>query len=414
MRTTAELERGTGVGAPPEPPADVAAAPGFRFGRVAILLDLAFWTFFALLIALNRLAGPRRPTDSPQVVQETIYWFFESYLWAAATPVIFWLTWRLIVAGDRRLARGLALVAAGLVLSALLNVLGEVISERVLDLPRFRPRGSSPNLLLQPWLLLASPRVLNDLVTFGGVVAAGFASEYFRRYRQREAEAARLHAQLAEARLAMLRAQLNPHFLFNTLNAVSTLVASDPRGVRRMIARLSELLRYTLEGAHEQEIPLAQELQLTRRYLEILEIRYEGRLETRVEITSELEGALVPNLILQPLAENALTHGVARAGGRGRIEVTARREGDRLLLAVRDTGPGDVNPGATEPSAEVVGHGMGLRNTRERLRELYGQQQSLELRPTPDGGMIAEIAMPFRTPAAPAGPDDPSPLSEVS
>ena len=258
-----------------------------------------------------------------------------------------------------------------------------------------------------------------EVVTFFGVFAAGLVSDLSLRYRAREREAAqlqgqasRLHAeqaelraraaqlqaqsaelnaQLAEARLAMLRTRLNPHFLFNTLNAVSALVAKDPKGVRDMLALLSELLRHALAETREQEIPLREEVRLLRLYLEILEIRYQGLLRTVVTIDPAVHEALVPNLILQPLVENAMKHGVDRAGGHGTIEVLADRVGDDLVLTVRDTGPVDG-------SAPTVGStGIGLRLTRERLVELYGTEQRVELTPSPGGGMTARVVLPYHT-----------------
>ena len=262
---------------------------------------------------------------------------------------------------------------------------------------------------------------LQEVVTFFGVFAAGLVSDLSRRYRAREREAAllqgqasrlqaeqaelraraaqlqvqsaELNAQLAEARLAMLRTRLNPHFLFNTLNAVSALVAKDPKGVRDMLALLSELLRHALAETREQEIPLREELRLLRLYLEILEIRYQGLLRTVVAIDPDVDEALVPNLILQPLVENAMKHGVDRAGGRGTIEVLASRVGDDLVLTVRDTGPAD----GLAPTSDSTG--IGLRLTRERLVELYGTEQRLELTPSPGGGMTARVFLPYHTSA---------------
>jgi LytS/YehU family sensor histidine kinase len=206
-----------------------------------------------------------------------------------------------------------------------------------------------------------------------------------------QAQSAELNAQLAEARLAVLRTQLNPHFLFNTLNAVSALVAKDPRGVRDMIALLSDLLRFALKDSREQEIPLDEELRLLGLYLEILEIRYQGQLRTVVTVHPEAREALVPNLILQPLVENAMKHGIDPAGGHGAIEVRADRVGDDLVLTVQDTGAGSGTIVSTD------GGGVGLRLTRERLSELYGSEQRLELDPIPGGGMIARIVLPYHT-----------------
>jgi LytS/YehU family sensor histidine kinase len=237
---------------------------------------------------------------------------------------------------------------------------------------------------------------MNDFLVFIAVLAGGVARDYFLRYQSRreqtillQAQAAQLQAQLADARLAALRTQLNPHFLFNTLHAVSALVERDPRGVRRMIARLSELLRTTLDGADEQVVPLGQELTFTHRYLEIMQIRFQGRLSIQSQVEPSALDALVPNLILQPLVENAIKHGVSKIDEEGRIEIHARREGERLVLCVRDNGPRVAENGLT-------GEGVGLRNTRERLEQLYGADQSLTLRAAEGGGVIAEVIIPFR------------------
>ena len=158
-----------------------------------------------------------------------------------------------------------------------------------------------------------------------------------------------------------------------------------------MIARLSELLRYTLEGAEEQEVPLDQELTFLQRYLEIMQIRFQGRLEVETHVDPNVLDALVPNLILQPLVENAVKHGVSKADGAGRIEIRARREAERVVLSVRDDGPGLV-------SEAVSGEeGVGLRNTRARLAQLYGPAHHLMLRAADGGGLVAEVVLPYHT-----------------
>ena len=186
--------------------------------------------------------------------------------------------------------------------------------------------------------------------------------------------------------------QLDPHFLFNTLHAISSLVERDPRGVRRMISRLSELLRHTIEGSSDQEIPLRQELDLLRRYLEIMEVRFQGRLAMSTEVDEHALDALVPNLILQPLVENALKHGVSRVEGPGRLALRAEREGGQLVLRVENDGP-------PADGAARDGTGVGVRNTRARLEQLYGPDQSFTLRPAAGAapGTVAEIRLPYHT-----------------
>jgi LytS/YehU family sensor histidine kinase len=264
-------------------------------------------------------------------------------------------------------------------------------------------------------------RLVNNGIIALGVVAAGLARSYSLRYRAREEQATRLQAQLAEARLRALRQQLDPHFLFNTLNAVSALVERDPRGVRRMISRLSELLRYNIEGSAEQEVPLRQELQWIGRYLEIMEVRFQGRLDVRTSVSDAALDALVPNLILQPLVENAIKYGVATAPGPYIVEIEAELSEGQTVLRVRDSGAGE-GAGISLPGADAMpsdrhpresgdddenaksqdtspagGGGVGLRNTIARLEQLYGKAQSFELRRSATGGTVAEVRLPYHT-----------------
>ncbi len=359
------------------------------------LLVVAFWTFFALLTAANRLLDPRGPgildgVASPALTLALV----SSAVWAVLTPLVFLVTG--VLSADRAgwLRRILVLAVLGLVASILVDVVTDLARDQLFPRPRRRgPIGFDPvRSFTRLWFL-------DDLVVFVAVMAAGFARSFFYRFRARQAEAvrlqaeaARLQAQLAESRLAALRTQLNPHFLFNTLHAVSSLVERDPRGVRRMIARLSELLRHTLDGSPEQEVPLEQELRFLDRYLEIMRIRFQGRLEVETRVEPGAESALIPNLLLQPLLENALEHGASRVEGVGRVELDARVEAGRLVVRIRDNGPGIEGQ-------DAPAEGVGLRNTRQRLEQLYGAEQHLRLEPGAGGGLVAEISLPFHTSA---------------
>ncbi len=387
--------------------------PPWRDGRT-LLVVLAFWTLFAALTASNWLLlfADQFPYPGRLVAKA----FVSSYLWALLTPVVFWLAHRFSPERGARVSRVLLLGALALGCGSLVAVVEALTFVWVLHMPPL-------NGPMDPWdQVWSSARrySFNDVLTFLVVLGAGFALDIFRRYRAGEREAARLqaqasrlraeqaelqaraaqlqtqsaelNAQLAEARLSVLRAQLNPHFLFNTLNAVSALVAQDPRGVRSMIALLSELLRYTLKDSGEQEIPVHEEFRLLRLYLEILEIRYQGQLETRVVVDPGAKDALVPNLILQPIVENAVKHGIDPAGGFGTVEVCAGRVGNDLVLSVHDTGAGRSGRVSREQ-----GNGVGLRLIRARLTELYGSEPRLELEPAPDGGTIARMVLPYHT-----------------
>jgi anti-sigma regulatory factor (Ser/Thr protein kinase) len=233
------------------------------------------------------------------------------------------------------------------------------------------------------------------------------ALDYYGKYRERELHAARLEAGLARAQLQLLKTQLQPHFLFNALNAVSALVHTDPEGADRMLATLGDLLRRTLEDFGVQEAPLARELELARAYLEIEQVRLGPRLRIRLDVAPDATDAYVPTFLLQPLIENAIRHGVAPRPEPGRVEVRVHRERELLRLEVRDDGPG-------LPARPAGGGGVGLANTRARLFHLYGAAQRLEMGNDPRGGCKVTVTLPFR--AQEGGPlangnghDDPHP-----
>ena len=198
-----------------------------------------------------------------------------------------------------------------------------------------------------------------------------------------------LESQLTKARLQNLKLQLRPHFLFNALNTVTALVHTDPRGAERMITGLSDLLRLSLHSSAEQEVPLSREVEILRRYLQIEQVRFQDRLVIAWELAEELGDVLVPNLILQPLVENAIRHGLAPRAAPGRVTIRAVRLGDRLQLEVADDGVG-TDGEATRPD------GVGLSNTRERLQSLYGDAQRLEIRTAAGAGFVVRIELPLR------------------
>jgi LytS/YehU family sensor histidine kinase len=205
--------------------------------------------------------------------------------------------------------------------------------------------------------------------------------------RQRAVAAATYARQLAEARLHVLSAQLQPHFLFNALHAISALVWEDPARADRLLARLSDMLRLTLRSGTRVETTLAEEVALLQRYAEIQEARYGDRLRVSFEVDARVRAALVPRLILQPLVENAIRHGVTRRITPGQVEVRAWEGGGRLNLTVRDDG---VGLGTT------VREGVGLSITRARLRQLYGGEQRFALAPAPGGGAVCTLSIPLR------------------
>ncbi|MEO8381219.1 MAG: histidine kinase [Acidobacteriota bacterium] len=370
-------------------PTDAPDEPPWHLSWRALLLIFAFWTSLASLTVLNRMFDPRG--DGLRVITRAgpvAYPFLEAWLWAALTPLVFWISSRSSAAMSR-VARVALLVIAGLVIAAFVDFSLDTLRDLL-----FASRRRSGTIVI--FRGFARFGMLNQLMIYGAVLAAGLAREYFLREQRRrreavllEARASHLEAQLAHARLDALRMQLNPHFLFNTLHAVSALVERDPGGVRRMIARLSELLRHTLDSRGTEEVPLSGELAFLQRYLDIMAVRFQGRLRVKTLVDEAVQEARVPNFILQPLVENALEHGVSRATGETDIEIRARREGEQLVVSVHDRGPG------LDASATELG-GVGLANTRERLAALYGDAASVTVRTEAEGGAASELRLPWR------------------
>jgi two-component system, LytTR family, sensor kinase len=221
------------------------------------------------------------------------------------------------------------------------------------------------------------------------IVGVEHALRYFAEARDREAQVARLSDQLTGARLAALQAQLNPHFLFNSLNTVNVLVRDgENAAATRVIEQLSDVLRTTLNRSRDSEVSLDDELALLRQYLAVEQARYSDRLRPIIDVPPELLSAAVPSFALQHLVANAVRHGIGRRSAAGRVEVSARREGKTLELTVRDDGAG--------LTGEPTGPGHGIENTRERLRTLYGDAATLELVAAPDQGAIARLRIPYR------------------
>jgi signal transduction histidine kinase len=357
----------------------------FPRGR-ELLGILAFWLLFAAVSLTNMLfpPGDNGPPVTPAVIGVSVSY---AALWAIATLPVFWLARRFPIDTTRRVRRIALYLVAGLALALAVDVIMELLRHSALPPPprgRFGPGGERSLWAGVQWHLL------NEFTVYSAMLAAGIARDYFIRYQRRLAEAATLRTQLAEARLTALQNQLNPHFLFNTLNAVAALVERDPAGVRRMIARLSELLRATLESGSEVEVPLSRELALASRYLDILQIRFEGRLTTRLDAPADLQNALVPQLILQPLIENAMKHAVGQTSIPSRIAVSVQRQDYDLVLAVADTGANGVGPISG-------GTGIGLQNTRARLQQLYADEQDLSLASNDIGGTTVTIRLPYHT-----------------
>ena len=355
-----------------------------RFGWLRWPLLVAFWTLPALLLASQMhfmFAEEGRDISWGHLLGwQIVGWYF----WVPVTPIVIWFGRRVPSPRHRRWLfvvgqLGLALLAAVLhvvFLAATTKWLGPA------------PYSEWPFVaMLVGWL---SQRLHLDLLTYGGLLGIGFGLDAYRKYRERELQASRLEAQLAQAQLQALKMQLHPHFLFNTLHAISVLVrkGSNQEAVR-MLAVLSDLLRMTLDDQGAQEVSLKQELEFLERYLELEQIRFQDRLQVQLDIAPETLDARIPNLILQPLVENAIRHGIARAVAGGQVHVRACRERGRLRVEVRDDGPGL----AGDESGRM--EGVGLSNTRERLERLYGAEHRFSVGNGEHGGAVAIVEIPF-------------------
>jgi signal transduction histidine kinase len=262
---------------------------------------------------------------------------------------------------------------------------GEVSRKVDSPAPAARPEIHPPNGFL-------SLRAAVDILVYWSLFGVCQGLSNFRRSQERERRAAELEARLTRAKLQALRMQINPHFLFNTLNAVSTLVYVDPKAADEMIGDLSELLRRCFDDVEEQEIPLGRELQFIGAYINIEKKRFGDRLQMEQDVPTDLLGALIPALILQPLVENAIRHGIEPRRSPGLISIQAKRAGDRLHLIVRDNGAGPV-----ETADRQKRRGIGLANTQARLQELYGANQQFSFGKGEPRGCTVEIHVPYHT-----------------
>lgn len=343
-------------------------------------LAAAGWSALALLFATQNYVTIR--TQGEYVTWLTLL-HREIPVWAAwgmLSPLVFALARRFPIGGREGYTNLWIHIPAGIVTAFVQIAVVLALAYLIGVEPR---TGSSMFTMVKSTF---SSAFAITICIYAFIVMTYHAVDYYRAYRGRELAASQLEASLAQARLDLLRMQIHPHFLFNTLHGISALMAKDVPAARRMIARLSDLLRLSLEHDGAQETTLGGELELLGKYVEIQLMRFADRLTVELAIDDDTRGMPVPKLLLQPIVENAIRHGIARHAGPGRIEVSARREGERLRLEVRDNGPG--------LGGEPLREGVGLGNTRERLARLYGREQSFTIENAPEGGAVVTIIIP--------------------
>lgn len=363
----------------------VALTPTARALLQRLALAFTFWTLLALSYTLSSGLSSISEGHPPGWARALTWNLSNFWLWMALVPLVAWLGRRGTDGGWRRFCA--VHVPAGLAV-ALVHMLVQLPLFWFLCGPGRMPVHTLGSYIVMEFAYSYHLAVLTYWIIL--VVLRGLESR--RRLRDEQLRSAQLQTQLAQAQLQALRMQLQPHFLFNTLNAISALALADPLQARLMIARLSDLLRLTLEEHHAAEIPLAREMEFLRCYLEIQQVRFQDRLSTQLEVADDTLRAAVPSMILQPLVENALRHGLLAKPTPGRLRIASRREGDELHLHVDDDGLGLPPGGALE--------GLGLGNTRARLQVLFGVAASLALNANAEGGTRVELRLPYREHAA--------------
>jgi two-component system LytT family sensor kinase len=348
------------------------------------------WTLIGLISASQAnlfwpASAPPPPSRVVLVVWQMAFW----YGWGALTPVVLWLG-RRFPFERRHWLRTTCLHLAASILAALLHMAYFTWTWRSVV-----PGGPGQLSFTEAFRTVAHQQLDFEWFIYWAVLGSGVFTHYYRRYRERELAAARLERQLAAAELQALKAQLQPHFLFNTLHAIAVLVRKhEDQAAIRMLSGVSDLLRYVLENDRKQEVPLKEELEFVQLYLEIQQIRFQDRLKVHMNIDPETLDAEVPSLILQPLVENAVRHGISARSAAGLVELTASKKNGELHLRIRDDGPG-LTPNRTAGNQS----GLGLANTRARLKQIYGSEYHFELTNVEDqagGGAASSLSIPFR------------------
>ncbi|MDQ4123201.1 MAG: histidine kinase [Acidobacteriota bacterium] len=361
----------------------------------------AVWTLIGLSFATRSYLGLIKQGANVSWQNLAISYMIDFYLWGLVSPFIFRLCHRFPIERERLATR----ISLFLILSLVFTFIIIAVS-----IPIYWYLGS-PDLFKNPTFAsffsqsIISPVMIHEnLVIFWATVAVAHAFEYYRRSRDREmqaaqlaAQSARLSEQLVQAQLSALKMQLHPHFLFNTLNSIASLLHKDTETAHRMIARLSDFLRMTLKNSEMQSVSLEKELEFLNTYLEIEKIRFQDRLVIEMQVEPEAFKAQVPNLILQPIVENAVQHGLANVTATGHLKVSAHRINGKVHIQIEDNGPG-LNANGNRRRKGKTSNGVGLANTRARLEQFYSENFSFEIADKPESrGTIVSLQLPFKS-----------------
>ncbi|MBV9211319.1 MAG: histidine kinase [Acidobacteria bacterium] len=364
-----------------------AGKPLWQRWWAQLLFIWLVWTLIGFIFTSLMYLASLRSSEPMKWSEGAFIQFVYCYLWALATPLVIWLSRRFHIEKQNWKRNLLIHIGCSLLIGLCISILGQTLNYFHFSYP-----------LGYPYKFFNALRNFfnngsEEFATYGLILLIIHAFDFYSRYREGELKASQLESMLAQAQLQSLKMQLHPHFLFNTLHSISALLHTDVEAARRMIVRLGDFLRLTLENAGAQEVSLEQEMEFLKGYLEIESIRFQDRLTVRLEVEPQALDVRVPNLILQPIVENAIRHGIAPRSSPGLIEINARRENGVLRIEVRDNGPGlPVN----HSSIKLFKGGLGLANTRARLDQLYGAQHRFELENNPAGGLTVTLEVPSK------------------
>ncbi len=349
------------------------------------LLIFGGWTFAAVFLAGHQ-SLQNYFSENPISFFSVLKWqLASSYVWFALMPLIFRLTKKFSPEGEL-FHRNLSILISTGMFVILLQLAINALILPLLGFPPYRTFDTFTDayrfmfLVNFPWSLLIYFTVLGTI----------FVTRYYRKFQDRELRTAQLESNLVRARLQVLKMQLHPHFLFNTHNAISELIHKDPDAAEKTLTNLSDLLRISLEKLDVEEVPLEQELEFLKKYIEIEQTRFRERLQFKMRIAPETLDAVVPNMLLQPLIENAIKHGISPLKSGGTVEIESAKKNGHLVLRISDDGIGTKN-------VKHLIKGIGLANTKARLLNLYKNDQSLEIESTENQGFSVKLKIPFKT-----------------
>lgn len=354
-------------------------------------LVLLIWTIPASIAVLQSVASyalrGALAVEWPYAALQFPRWMS----WALVTPLVFWLARRFPIRSPG-LVKAIAVhFVAAMLISAVIETIW--LQASLLVSQRLNPAETVNMSMAAIVSITVLSRLLGALFTYGALLGVAVAMQYQQRLREREVQAVELEAQLANAQVHALKMQVHPHFLFNTLHAVTVLIRENPAMAVRMVTRLGDLLRLTLSRAQSAEVSLGKEIEILTLYLEIERIRFQDRLQVNYDVDTGVLDAQLPDLILQPLVENAIKHGIGTRAGKGVIEVRARRESSWLVVEIHDDGTGLHK---NHPQRE----GIGLATTRARLERMYGSEHEFTLSARASGGCIARMRIPYKKSAS--------------